>query len=266
MVLLAAADPGVAGDPGGRAEDSSARALFERGEVKFNLGNFEAAAADYQAAYELDHRPALLFNVGQCYRNLENYERARFFYRRFLTLDPQTPNRRETESLIDLMSKRLDEQRAKVDLAARASEPAIRRGDAARLRSHVATNGKPGHRRSGAARVPTDLVLGRGGRRRRGRRRGRAVADPRRPARQPRFDQRAERRRRGALTQGARWLEALEASAAGGETPIFTARTRRAISSSRTGPRTACSLRDPCYRLHSGHDAQERETSNNPLI
>jgi tetratricopeptide (TPR) repeat protein len=124
MALLAAADPGVAGDPGARTEDGSARALFERGEVKFNLGNFEAAAADYQAAYELDHRPALLFNVGQCYRNLENYERARFFYRRFLTLDPQTPNRRETESLIDLMSKRLDEQRAKVDLAAGASEPA----------------------------------------------------------------------------------------------------------------------------------------------
>jgi len=124
MVLLVAADPGAAGDLGGRADDSSARALFERGEVKFNLGNFEAAAADYQAAYELDHRPALLFNVGQCYRNLENYERARFFYRRFLTLDPQTPNRRETESLIDLMSKRLDDQRAKVELATRASEPA----------------------------------------------------------------------------------------------------------------------------------------------
>ena len=123
FALLAAADPGVAGDPGARADDGSARALFERGEVKFNLGNFEAAAADYQAAYELDHRPALLFNVGQCYRNLENYERARFFYRRFLTLDPQTPNRRETESLIDLMSKRLDEQRAKVDLAARPGEP-----------------------------------------------------------------------------------------------------------------------------------------------
>jgi tetratricopeptide (TPR) repeat protein len=124
IALLAAADPGAAGDLGGRPDDSSARALFERGEVKFNLGNFEGAAADYQAAYELDHRPALLFNVGQCYRNLENYERARFFYRRFLTLDPQTPNRRETESLIDLMSKRLDEQRAKVDLAARANEPA----------------------------------------------------------------------------------------------------------------------------------------------
>lgn len=97
LVLLAAADPGAA------------RALFDRAEVKFNLGNFEAAAADYQAAYELDHRPALLFDVGQCYRNLGKYERARFFYRRYLTLDPRSPNRRETERLIDLMTERLQQ-------------------------------------------------------------------------------------------------------------------------------------------------------------
>jgi tetratricopeptide (TPR) repeat protein len=114
LVLLAVADPGAA------------RALFDRAEVKFNLGNFEAAAADYQAAYELDHRPALLFDVGQCYRNLGNYERARFFYRRYLTLDPRSPNRRETERLIDLMSERLQQQGARTDLAAR--DPAAASG------------------------------------------------------------------------------------------------------------------------------------------
>lgn len=111
LVLLATADPGAA------------RALFDRAEVKFNLGNFEAAAADYQAAYELDHRPALLFDVGQCYRNLGNYERARFFYRRYLALDPRSPNRRETERLIDLMSERLQQQGAPADLAARDPAP-----------------------------------------------------------------------------------------------------------------------------------------------
>jgi tetratricopeptide (TPR) repeat protein len=105
VVLLASADPAP-------VAPTSARALFDRAEVKFNLGNFQGAAADYQAAYELDHRPALLFDVGQCYRNLGDYEHARFYYRRFLTLDPRTPTRRDTERLIDLMSKRLDEQAA----------------------------------------------------------------------------------------------------------------------------------------------------------
>jgi tetratricopeptide (TPR) repeat protein len=91
--------------------------------VSFNLGKFEAAAVDYQAAYALDHRPAFLFNVGQCYRNLGDYERARFFYRRYVTLDPHSPNRRETEKLIEVMSRRIDEQGARTDLAMRDPAP-----------------------------------------------------------------------------------------------------------------------------------------------
>ncbi len=113
ILWLAAADPAV----------TPARALFDRAEVQFNLGHFEAAAADYQAAYELDHRPALLFDIGQCYRNLGNYERARFYYRRFLALDPRTPNRRDTEKLIDMMSSRLDQPPARTDLAPRDPAP-----------------------------------------------------------------------------------------------------------------------------------------------
>ncbi len=120
-VLLASAAPAA-------TDATSARALFERAEVKFNLGNFQGAAADYQAAYELDHRPALLFDVGQCYRNLGDYERARFYYRRFLTLDPRTPTRRDTERLVDLMSKRLNEQATGARLAVSARGPASELG------------------------------------------------------------------------------------------------------------------------------------------
>lgn len=90
-----------------------ARALFEQAEVKFNLRDFDGAVADYEAAYKLDHRPAFLFNIGQCYRNLGDYETAVFFYRRFLTLDPRTPNRREAERLIAATSKLTNDQRSK---------------------------------------------------------------------------------------------------------------------------------------------------------
>ncbi len=137
LVLLAAADPGV----------TPARALFDRAEVKFNLGHFEAAAADYQAAYELDHRPALLFDIGQCYRNLGNYERARFYYRRFLALDPKTPNRRDTETLIDLMSKRLDEQAARADLTARDPGPGAPASFAPTTQPAPDAGGRPVYRR-----------------------------------------------------------------------------------------------------------------------
>jgi tetratricopeptide (TPR) repeat protein len=123
LVLLAALDPSGARGPSGSAGDNPARALFQQGEVKFNLGDFEGAAADYQAAYEIDHRPALLFNIGQCYRNLGNYERARFFYRRFLALAPRTPNRRETERLIASMSKLLDQHILAAQPPRGATEP-----------------------------------------------------------------------------------------------------------------------------------------------
>jgi tetratricopeptide (TPR) repeat protein len=109
LILVAALEPGGSASDAARTEDRPARLLFERAETKFNLGNFEAALADYQAAYEIEPLPGFLFNIGQCYRNLGDHERARFFYRRFLIVDPRTPNRRQTEKLIAEMSRRIDE-------------------------------------------------------------------------------------------------------------------------------------------------------------
>jgi len=86
------------------------RARFEMAETKFNLGRFEEAAADYQAAYEAEPLPAFLFNIGQCYRNVGNYERAQFYFRRYVELDPRSPNRGDAEHLIAEM-ERLGEAR-----------------------------------------------------------------------------------------------------------------------------------------------------------
>ena len=110
FVVVAAAGVGVAGArPATAAAVGSApasdnarpgRARFEMAETKFNLGRFEEAAADYQAAYEAEPLPAFLFNIGQCYRNLGNYERAQFYFRRYVQLDPRSPNRADAEQLI----------------------------------------------------------------------------------------------------------------------------------------------------------------------
>src|SRR4029077_13425175 len=82
--------------------------LFQRAEKSFNLGRFSEALADYQSAYEAQPLPPFLFNIAQCYRNMQNYERARFFYRRYLALDPHTANRRLVEDLIAEMTRALD--------------------------------------------------------------------------------------------------------------------------------------------------------------
>jgi tetratricopeptide (TPR) repeat protein len=96
----------AAGSPSG--SDKEARELFQKAEMSFNLGNFSEALADYQAAYQAKPLPAFLFNIAQCYRNMQNYERARFFYRRYLALDPRTSNRRLVEDLIADMTRLVD--------------------------------------------------------------------------------------------------------------------------------------------------------------
>src|SRR6267154_2713843 len=81
-------------------DEKQARSLYERAEKSFDLGRFAEALADYQSAYEAKPLPGFLFNIAQCYRNVGNFERARFFFRRYLALDPHAPNHRRVEELI----------------------------------------------------------------------------------------------------------------------------------------------------------------------
>jgi tetratricopeptide (TPR) repeat protein len=109
LLFAVAAAPAARAGGGGNSE-KEARALFQRAEMAFNLGKFSDALTDYQAAYQAKPLPGFLFNIAQCYRNMGNYERARFFYRRYLALEPRTSNRRLVEDLIAEMTRLLDKQ------------------------------------------------------------------------------------------------------------------------------------------------------------
>ena len=89
--------------------EQAARELFRKAEINFNLGKFADALSDYQAAYEAKPLAGFLFNIAQCYRHMGNYERARFFYRRYLTVDPKTPNRRLVTDLIAEVTRLMDD-------------------------------------------------------------------------------------------------------------------------------------------------------------
>ncbi len=95
--LALATGPAMAQD---RKADTAAKAHFQKAEKAFNLGKFEDALKGYEAAYDGKPLPGLLFNIAQCHRNLGNHERALFFYRRYLALDPATPNHALVEELI----------------------------------------------------------------------------------------------------------------------------------------------------------------------
>jgi Tetratricopeptide repeat len=91
-------------------DDAEARRLFRRAELSFTLGKFAEALADYQSAYQAKPLPGFLFNIAQCYRNMSDYERARFFFRRYLAIDPHVSNRRRVDDLIAEMTKQIEAQ------------------------------------------------------------------------------------------------------------------------------------------------------------
>jgi tetratricopeptide (TPR) repeat protein len=61
----------------------------KRAKLYYDGGDYEAAAREYQAAYDEDGQTKWLFNLGQAYRLGEQPEDALAAYRRYLELDPR---------------------------------------------------------------------------------------------------------------------------------------------------------------------------------
>jgi tetratricopeptide (TPR) repeat protein len=96
--------------------DTQAREKFRIAQKAFNLGNFEQALDYYSQAYSLKAHPGFLFNIAQCYRMLREYERAAFFYKRYLAL--ATPGRAET-TLVTGLIQEVETKQAQLEQEAR---------------------------------------------------------------------------------------------------------------------------------------------------
>jgi tetratricopeptide (TPR) repeat protein len=80
--------------------DAEARRLYESAEIHFHLQEFSLALDEYKAAYQLSSKPGLLFNIGQCYKQLKRYDEALKSYQAFLAALPNSSLRPEVEILI----------------------------------------------------------------------------------------------------------------------------------------------------------------------
>jgi hypothetical protein len=96
------------------ADPTAARTRHEQGQKLYNLGKFAEAIVEFEAAYQADPDPVYLFNIAQAYRldagkdldvRLAHIERATFFYRRYLDLAKDAPNRAEVEGRLAALSE-----------------------------------------------------------------------------------------------------------------------------------------------------------------
>jgi tetratricopeptide (TPR) repeat protein len=114
LVLLGLAPLPAAGAELSEAAKARARVKFTEGNEAYAQGDFHQALAAFDAAYALAPLPGFLFNVAQCHRQLGAFERAAFFYKRYLALSEKEPaNGALVKELIAEMEARAREEAAR---------------------------------------------------------------------------------------------------------------------------------------------------------
>jgi hypothetical protein len=102
------------------AAKAQAREKFTQGNEAYARGEFRQALTAFDAAYKLAPLPGFLFNVAQCHRQLGSYERAAFFYRRYLSLSEKEPA--NAGMVKELISEMDTKARAKPTAQAKATD------------------------------------------------------------------------------------------------------------------------------------------------
>jgi tetratricopeptide (TPR) repeat protein len=101
-------------------DEQAARALYADGLKAYDLGEFDRALTLYSDAYKLKQLPGFLFNIGQCHRQLGNFERAAFFFGRFV--DNSKPDAPNVSLAKDLKADMEKKQAEKVEADRKAEE------------------------------------------------------------------------------------------------------------------------------------------------
>ena len=115
---------------------AAAKEHWSRGTSFYDLGRYDQAITEFEAAYQLKDDPAFLFNLAQAYRMAGKHERAVHFYKTYLRYVPKAPNRADIEEKI-----KTGEQLA----AQQSAEPCRRPPRPPRLRPR--RRRRPGRRR-----------------------------------------------------------------------------------------------------------------------
>ena len=117
--LLAAAPDPNAPDP-----HATGKQLFEQASAEYDQGRFADALKDFASAYEADPIPGFLFNLGQCHRELGNWQLAAEFYQRYLQAKPDAKNSDTARTLLATVENKA-RQETEVRTAAEQAHPVV---------------------------------------------------------------------------------------------------------------------------------------------
>jgi hypothetical protein len=85
------------------AARQAAREHYQKGSVAYELGHYDAAITEYEAAYRAFNEPTLLYNLGQAHRLARHLTEALHFYKMYLIKVPDAPNRADVEARINAL-------------------------------------------------------------------------------------------------------------------------------------------------------------------
>ena len=97
------AEPGAA--TGATEDPAAARAHFKTGSTYYDLGKYDDAIREFEAAYEAKSDPAFLFNLAQAHRLADHPAEALHFYRTYLRYVPDPPNLADIETKMKALEK-----------------------------------------------------------------------------------------------------------------------------------------------------------------
>ncbi|HEY0987731.1 MAG TPA: hypothetical protein VGD80_11795 [Kofleriaceae bacterium] len=117
-----------------RAARQKAAAHFKQGQAFFQVGDYDHALVEYQAALDLSAEPSLVFNIALCHDRANRPEQALDAFRHFLELAPDSAvadEAREDIARLTPIVEKIRTERAERAEQARLRAEEARRTDAA---------------------------------------------------------------------------------------------------------------------------------------
>lgn len=81
--------------------------LIEAGKQAYDRGEFDASLAKFREAYDIYQHPDIIYRIALCHERLGEDQQAVKFYRQFLSLAPDAPERPRIEKTIAVIESRI---------------------------------------------------------------------------------------------------------------------------------------------------------------